>query len=145
MSAIIVQLADAVVALLNAGSFSPSVTAERAFDPRVGLESLDTLNVMVVPKSETDNLEQRGAAMDAELAVDVCVRQRVTAGSLSEVDALLALMDASKVHLRSAPVLEGMGAALIGISHAPLYDPAILRESNVFLGLATVTYRAYLS
>ena len=46
----VIQVADAVVASLNAGSFALPFTAQRRYRPTFDLAELDTLRVSVVPK-----------------------------------------------------------------------------------------------
>ncbi len=47
----LVAVADAVVASLNAGTFSQQFTAERKYVPAFELAEMQTLHVTVVPKS----------------------------------------------------------------------------------------------
>ncbi len=63
MSAVITDLADAVVDKLNAASLSQSFTAERAYVPIHQLEQLSDLKVSVVPVPEPMSLILLGTGL----------------------------------------------------------------------------------
>jgi hypothetical protein len=73
---VITDIADAVVASLNAGTFSEPFTAERLHQPSFELADLQTLRVSVVPKSlEIRNASRQHSFFDC--TIDVGLQQKV--------------------------------------------------------------------
>lgn len=78
MTAAIVAIADDVVELLNDGSYAESFEATRVIQPRVKLEDLETLNVMVMGRKTATISEVRGGIQSIVSTVDICVRKKLT-------------------------------------------------------------------
>lgn len=133
------ELADAVVAELDAGDFSLSFTPARAYVPVATLEELGTLRVTVVPKSLAVSPLTRG--LDAcRYAVDVGVQQRVDADTTDDTDALVGLVEELTDALRRSRLTDCAAARWVSIENDPIYDPGQLREQQVFTSVLTVTY-----
>ena len=76
---VIVEIADAVAAAINDGTYAEPVTAQRAYRPSFDLEELGELKVTVVPRSvNTANLARQQSQGDC--TVDGGLQQRVDAG-----------------------------------------------------------------
>ena len=90
MSAKIIDIADAVAALLNAGSFSRTFTAERHVLAEFDLGALQTLRVSVVPRGLSIAPASR-SQRTYDYQVDVGIQEHVA--SLADVDGLLALTE----------------------------------------------------
>jgi hypothetical protein len=60
--AVLIDLADAVVAELNTASFSQALTAQRHYQPRFDLSEMAGLHVSVVPKGLVRKALDRGRA-----------------------------------------------------------------------------------
>ena len=91
MPATILAIADAVVAQLNATSFSRPLHAERHYLPQFELSEMTELRVSVVPRSvASKGLDRNRDSFDYQL--DVAVQQKLdpTPGNL---DALVALVE----------------------------------------------------
>ncbi|HND54215.1 MAG TPA: hypothetical protein PLV92_17515, partial [Pirellulaceae bacterium] len=88
MPAAIVQLADAVVADLNAATFSQPFTAQRSYLPRWKLEELATIRVTVVPKDDVGERASR-AQWQEDYQLDVAIQQRLGANETAQMDALV--------------------------------------------------------
>ena len=96
---LITQIADAVVAELNAATFSQPVTATRAYVPRFELPELKTLTVTVVPSSASVTAAAHGAAQQ-DVAIDIAVQQKLDSEQNAALDPLLALAEEIAEHFR---------------------------------------------
>lgn len=101
MTGILPGVADAVVAALNAGTFSQSFTAARSYAGwRLKLETLDGLRVDVVPAEYADTALASQGTDEAVCRVDVVVRKKLDPSDSSSgvatnaaVDPLVALVE----------------------------------------------------
>ncbi|MCP4594507.1 MAG: hypothetical protein GY842_27565 [bacterium] len=136
----LISVADAVVASLNDGSFSQSFTAERKYVPVFELPDMETLRVTVVPKSVSIS----AAARDSDFfdsAVDVGVQKKVNPDELTEIDALMNLVEEIIDHLRGKRLDALPEAAWRAIAHEPVFAPEHLDQVRQFTSVLTVTYR----
>ena len=90
MSATIIDIADAVVAKVNAATFSREFTAERHVLADFDLPELKDLRVVVMPKAVHIAPGSR-SERTYDYDIDVGVQQHVE--NLAEVDGLLALVE----------------------------------------------------
>ena len=87
--ATIIQIADAVVAQLNAATFSQPLTAARLYAPSFELPDMETLHVTVVPRgvaSTSLDRKRDSFSFDIDLAV-----QKKTDMEQASLDALMTL------------------------------------------------------
>ena len=135
---VITDLADAVAASLNAGSFGMPFTAERLHQPSFDLAELAELHVSVVPKSQTiTNATRQHSFFDC--AIDVGVQKKVADDS--EVDALLDLVEEIADHLRLKRLDDYPTAAWLSIEHEPVVASEHLDQNRQLTSVLTVTYR----
>src|SRR4029078_4956496 len=90
--AIVIEIADAVVDLLNETTFDQGFTAERRYLPIFELPDMKVLHVTVVPKSKTDVLFARSSAAH-EVQADVAVQKKFASEDAVELDPLLKLVE----------------------------------------------------
>jgi hypothetical protein len=136
---VVVTIADAVVAVLNAGGFDLPFTAERAYTPGYTLEQLATLRVSVVPRGWT--IAGRSRQEDQfTYTIDVAVQQRVD-GSNAEVDGLMALVEALADRFRRQRLPNLPEARCVGVSSDPIYAAEHLLESRVFTAVLTLSFQ----
>lgn len=147
--ALIVQIADLVVAGLNAAEFSMEFTAVRHWRPIWDLPALATLRVSVVPRAkERTRATRRDDQRD--LIVQVGVQQKLTGrGSqpgeevdVAEVDALVALVE----ELEEACADMGFddpSARCVTVACEPVADPDELHEKRTFTSVVTMTFRMW--
>jgi hypothetical protein len=134
----ILNIADAVVASLNAGTFAQPVQAERRYQPTFGLPDLAELKVSVVPKSVTiSNATRTDGYFDC--AVDIGVQQKIA--EESELDGLVDLVEQIADHLRQKRLEDAPEAAFVSIANEPVFAPEHLDAQRVFTSVLTVTYR----
>lgn len=133
------DLANAVVAKLNAGEFSLPFTAARAYVPVATLEELAMMRVTVVPKSLTISPLTR-AKDTHSYAVDVGVQQRVDTSATDDTDALASLVEEIADLLRRSRLPDFPAARWVSVENDPIYDWERLKERQVFTSVLTVTY-----
>ncbi len=137
---VILDIADAVVASLNAGSFALEFEAERKYQPAFELQDMQTLHVSVVPKS----LAITTAARDSgffDVAIDIGVQKKVNADESAELDALMNLVEQIADHLRMKRLDDAPNAAWLGVANEPVFAPEHLEQWRQFTSVLTVTYR----
>jgi len=142
---LLVQIADAVVAELNApaAGFDPPLNAARHYRPVFDLAELKTLRVSVVPKGiEIASLGRN--ANQHDVSVDVAVQKKITLADNAELDGLMALVEriADLLRLRRLTVGTGVAAAVwVKTENVPVYSPEHLETKQVFTSVLTLTFR----
>lgn len=138
---VVVDIADKVVSELNAGTFSQSFTAERAYLPCYALEDVKDLRITVVPKGVEIQIKDRSSTQD-DVGIDIAVQQKLTAADNAEIDPLLALVQEVADSLRfkrfTAP-----DAVWVGTRNEPVYAQEHLDRFRVFTSLLTFTFRVF--
>ncbi len=134
------QIADAVVASLNASPFSLPFTAERRYQPVFDLSQLQELRVSVVPKSLTVTAATRSDAF-FDCAIDIGIQRKVNADDAAALDGLMHLVEEIGDHLRFHKLDAFPSAAWLAIENDPIFSPEHLEKERVFTSVLTVTYR----
>ncbi|MCZ2098829.1 MAG: hypothetical protein LC121_21715 [Anaerolineae bacterium] len=134
------QIADAVVASLNAGSFSIPFTAERKYQPVHELSQLQELRVCVVPKSLAATIATRSDCF-FDCAIDIGVQRKVDVDDLEVLDGLMHLVEEIGDHLRFHRLDAFPNAAWLSLENTPIFAPDHLEKERVFTSVLTVTYR----
>ena len=141
MPAAIVQLADAVVADLNAATFSQPFTAQRAYLPRWKLEELATIRVTVVPKDDVGERASR-AQWQEDYQLDVAIQQRLGANETAQMDALVLLGQELADYFKSRNPAGDL-ATLVAVAFAPLFDPDHLEKHKTLTTVLNLTFRGW--
>ncbi|KAA0220478.1 MAG: hypothetical protein KJ057_12920 [Phycisphaerae bacterium] len=145
MSAV-VEIANAVVALINSGTYAEPVVAKRLYQPVLELPEAEALMVSVVPKAQTVNPGTRTDDF-IEVAVDVAVQQKVTfdASDQSALDGLMALVEQIIDRLRHEHLEIGTTtlkrALFVSIANEPVFAPDHLEQLRQFTSVVTVRYQ----
>lgn len=145
MSALTIDIADAVTDAINAGSFSQAVTAVRAYRPTYELEQLAALTTTVVPKGVTVTTAGRNRNQ-FDVTVDVAIQQGgIDPDDASTLDPLMELVTEIGDHFRLKPLtVPGIaGVHWVRSEHEPIFAPDHLREHRVFTGVLSLTFRAF--
>ena len=137
---VIIDLCDAVVAELNAGTFSHPVAAVRHYVPQYDLSEMHSLHVTVVPH------EVRLAGGDrsrgqADFSIDVAVQQKLNAADNSEIDQLTGFTEELMDHFRARRLGSYPNAAWLKTEQRVLYAPEHIAELRQFTSVFTLTYR----
>lgn len=143
MNPVMIELADAVAASLNAGAFSLPFTAERAYLPDYDLSQVQDLRVTVVPKSLGVAKASRESAY-FDPAIDIGVQQKIEGdedAAKAMTDGLVALVEEIVDHLRGKRLDGVPDAAWMAIANDPILDRDHLERLRVFTSVVTVTYR----
>ena len=138
--AVITDIAEAVVAQLNAGTFSLAFTAERAFLPVFELSDLKDLRVTVVPKSVRITPGGRSHNQH-DCAIDVAVQKKLDAADNVEIDPLMTLVDEIADFFRLRRLESYPGAIWLRTENEPVYSQEHLDQLRQFTGLLTFTFR----
>lgn len=136
------QIAEALVADLNATAFSRSFTARRAYLPLVELAEMAELHVTVVVAGRTTGPISR-SLLQVDHRLEVAVQQRLSGEGLADGDPLLALVEEIADHLAGHRLAGAPDAAWVKTEHGPLVDPGHLNELRQFTSLLTLTYRTW--
>jgi hypothetical protein len=137
---LITQVADAVVADLNAASFSQPFTATRAYVARFELPDLKTLTVTVVPSSASVTAAARGPAQQ-DVAIDVAVQQKLADEQNATLDPLLVLAEEIAEHFRGRRLSTFPDAVWSRTEFTALYAPEHLEQLRTFTSVVTLTFR----
>lgn len=138
------QIADALTASLNGGSFSQSFTAVRTWLVKYDLTELATLRVAVAPRGETWELLDRGRDKQTH-TIDVGILKQVDPAVNTQVDPLAALLGEIAEHCRQLTVTAGgVRAVCMGRATAlpddSLIAKELLEEKRAFLGVLRTTW-----
>ena len=140
MNATLISVADAVVAWLNAGSYSREITAIRKYQPYADLAALAGLHVTVVPKSIEITPASRTESYN-DCAVDVGVQQKIDVDDSAVLDALMMLVEELADRLRMKRLPDLPEAAWLSIANEPAFAPEHLDQQRTFTSVLTVRYR----
>ena len=138
--AVIIDIADAVVAELNGHVFGQTFTAERTYDTTLDLKDAGTLHVTVVPKAVGQEAASR-AADQADYAIDVAVRKKPASVSKAELDPLVTLVEEISTFFRRRRLAALPGAWCISTPIEPVFAPEHLREYGQFTSILGLTFR----
>jgi hypothetical protein len=140
--ATILDIADAVVDDLNAGSFSLPFTATRAYVPRFDLPDMADLRVTVVPKGLAIATASR-ADHQHDYRVDVGVQQKFEEGDAAELDPLMGLVEEIADMFRGAALETDPAAVCVAVENGPIYAQEHMREKRLFTSILTLTFRVW--
>lgn len=140
-----IQIADAVVAVLNAAMLSQPFTAVRHYLPEFDLKEMETLHVSVVPAELDEEIADRTRDR-AEYKIHVAVQERVARQhppgiDTAAVDALLQLVEEIDDLFRHKRLTGYEQAHWAKTENKPIYDPKHLKEHGQFTSLLVFTFR----
>ncbi len=143
--AVVIDIADAVTAMLNAAELSQPFTAVRHYLPEFDLKEMDQLHVSVVPAELDEEMSDRSRDR-AEYKIHVAVQKRVVRQSPpgldnAAIDGLMTLVQEIDDLLRHKPLPGYPQAHWIKTENKPIYDPKHLKEHGQFTSLLAFTYR----
>jgi hypothetical protein len=144
-TALVIQIADAVVAALNGAHLSQPVSAQRYFLPEFDLKDMDTLHVSVVPAELDEEIADR-ARDRAEYKIHVAVQKRVAKNDppgldQAAIDGLMTLVQDIDDLFRHKPLAGFTQACWAKTENKPIFDPKHLKEDSLFTSLLVLTFR----
>ncbi len=141
MAAIIIEIADAVTAEINAATLSQSFTAKRSYVPVHELSILSDLEVSVVPFNVIGNTIDRAGRQMLNYEVYVLIEKRLPIGELSEAQ-IIAYCDPYMLLAQElVDLFNGMMLSLaydslvprcVDVKNSPCFSPHRLDEEGVF-------------
>ena len=138
--ALIVDIADAVVTELNAGTFSQTFEAVRLYRPDFDLKEMATLHVTVVPKAQTIATVSRSSGQ-YDVAVDVAVQQKLDDETADQMDGLMSLTEEIADFFRLRRLTACPAAIWLRTENEPVYSVEHLTEMRQFTSVLTLTFR----
>ncbi|MBT4867183.1 MAG: hypothetical protein HON53_18925 [Planctomycetaceae bacterium] len=138
--AVIADIADAVVAELNSGSFNQTVAAQRQYLPTFDLAEMQNLQVTVVPKSVAI-LPGGRSHNQHDYAIDVAVQRKLQTTDNAEIDDLLTLVDEIADHFRFKRLGSFPDAQWLKTENEPVYAQEHLQELRQLTSILTLTFR----
>ena len=139
--ATIIDIADSVVAEVNATTFSQPVTAARHYAPQFDISQMGTLHVSVVPKGLASKSLDR-TRDTFEYMVDVAVQQKVDQAN-PPLDVLMGLVEEIADHFRAAALASFPSARCTEVKNEPVYSPEHLTELGQFTSVLTLTFKVW--
>ena len=136
----ILQLADALVADLNAHSFSQSFEAVRGYLPTFELPDLNALKVTVVPKEDGGKLDTRSSSTH-DYAVDIGIQMKPPAIDNDNRDPLTYVTQEIADHFLFGK--RPGGATLVSPQIRILYLQDHLHKFRQFTSVVTLTFRGW--
>jgi len=135
------DIADALIAMLNAATFSKTFTAARAVAPRYLLEQIQTLTVDVVLTARTVQLVTRGGHRVREYELAIAIQDKLGTGSAAA--ATLAALDALADEIETALVgTPNMSTArLTALATTNPFDPDLAATLHQFATIITAHYK----
>ena len=137
---VIAEVADAVVAELNATVFSLAFTAKRHYQPRYEMADLKTLQVTVIPSGLTTQTLGRGQAQ-RDVAIDIAVQQKLDQENNTTLDPLMALAEEIAEHFRGRRLANSPNAIWVKTEHRAIYATEHLQQYRQFTSVITLTFR----
>ncbi len=138
--AVITDIADAIVAELNAATFSQPVTAVRHYLPQFDLKEMQTLHVTVVPRAIVLAGGDRSRSQ-GDYSVDVAVQKKFETEENVELDPLTNLAEEIADYFRARRLVSFPNTAWIKTEQSVLYSPEHIDELRQFTSVLTLTYR----
>ena len=136
----VIDIADAVVGAIQAGSYGEPVAVERKYRPAFELADLTQVQITVVPRSVSITTATRDSSY-FDCAIDVGVQKKVNADQAEDIDALMTLVEAIADQLRMKRLDDAPEAAWVSIENEPAFASEHLDQQRVFTSVLTVTYR----
>lgn len=137
---IAIDIADAVVGELNAGSFMQEFTAVRAYRPQYELAELKDLRVTVVPAGVEETSAAR-TITQRDVSIDVGVQKKLTVADAEELDPLMALVEELQSFFRRRRLSGYREAICVKTANEPLYSVEHLDEFRQFTSVIRLTFR----
>lgn len=134
------DVADSVVAQLNAATLGKPVTAQRRLVPSFDLPEMKDLHVTVVPRGMAVSKADR-TRNTHDVQIDIAVQKKFDEGTNAEIDPLLNLVDEIADLFRLQRLDSYPAAHWIKTDHAPLYSPEHWDELRQFTSIITLTFR----
>ena len=137
---VMTDVADAIVAELNAATLSQPIAALRTYLPQFKLTEMQNLHVTVVPKGVVLASPDR-CRSQADYSVDVAVQKKFSTGTNAELDVLTDLVQNIITFFRNKRLESYPNAIWMKTELPVLYAPEHIDQLRQFTSVLTLTYR----
>lgn len=138
--ATVIQIADSVVAEINAADLSKkNINAARLYVPDFDLEDMKELRVSVVPR-EVEYLPLDRATNKFHATIDVAVQKKFSKGDAKEIDPLVFFVEEIADYFRLKRLNSYVAARCIKVENAVLYSTEHWTQFNQFTSLLSLTF-----
>ena len=134
------DIADAVVATLEAAALSLPITAARAYAPVEDLAEGDGVRVDVVPTIHAATVADVSRRLEHQWVISVWVRERLGTSDPAIIDPLMDLVE-EIVPLFAGRPLAGTRAQCVGVENNPAVDGGMLDAKGLFSSGLHLTFR----
>ncbi len=142
MAAALVEIADALVVQLTAGTFSQPISATRKYLANYEIKDLEpTAVVTVIPRNIVSSPVSR-TTCQYDHTIDLAVQKKIS-GADEDLDALVNLVDEIEkaLRLQTLTTASGRRAKWTAAASDAAYDLKHLEEKRVFTSVLSLTYR----
>jgi hypothetical protein len=143
--AIVTDIADAVVAVLNAETWSQEFAAERSYAPVWNQVDLETLLVAAVPRTEVSQRESRTVSMHT-YTVDLVIAKKLDDVTNAVIDPYVSFAQEIADYFRENHLLTlagGVKAGCLSVQTEPVVASEILDENRQFLSVVSLTFKVW--
>ena len=134
------DIADAIGAELNGGSFSEPLVVSRRVLPEYEIAELKALTITVVPKSVgISNITRQSSSF--EVAVDIGIQQKIGKDTDAEVTRLSGVVTEIVTFMNRRNLSGFPAVVFVSIANEPVYAPEHLSEKRLFTSILTLTYK----
>ena len=143
MAARVIEIANDVVQVINAGSYTipDTVFAVRHYIPEYELEDLTALKVYVIPESAPEQINGR-AITQRDYVISVGVSKK-TNNLTTDFDSLVELVEEINEQFRFKQ-LPTTGTNWVSSEVDPVFDLNNGTQMNIFASILSLTFREYL-
>ena len=139
--ALVIDIADAVVAELREGTFSQSFTPLRRVSPQYDIAELAVLRVTVVPASMAISSDSRMASRH-DVQIDVGIQKKLGRSVDDDIAPLCNLVDEIGEFLKRRRLSQMPQVLFLSLTNDPIYAVEHLVDNGVFTSVLRITYRA---
>ena len=145
--ATIIDIADAVAAVINSVFFPSSAAAAREYVPVRKKMALTSVSVPVVPVALERSLLTRAGSSLTTYQIDVGVLQQIGPGEMQPSDINAACDPLMGLAEQIADTFYGKGLSgvpgcvCVDVKNTPIFSPSHLDEERTFLGLLTLHFK----
>ena len=139
--ALVIDIADAVVAELREGTFSQSFTPLRRVSPQYDIAELAVLRVTVVPASMEISNDSRMASRH-DVQIDVGIQKKLGRSLDADIAPLCNLVDEIGEFLKRRRLSQMPQVLFLSLTNDPIYAVEHLVDNGVFTSVLRITYRA---
>lgn len=138
------DILSAVVTMLNAQTFTPAVTAVKAYLPRKDLVDAAKLSVQVFPEAQTEERVTRGHTRQVERTIGIAIVQRLTGSDdNADCDTLMGLAEQIADAVWSTALAALPSVHCMSVTRDPLIVPSNLEELREVVSVLKVTYLSH--